>query len=80
MPTNFVNYNQEFVYDKDVVLSNFIAVKKIDIIYITPTLLALKKVKNDTFFSHILNQPEKYGYFKQKTGNFVPYLLIKKNN
>ena len=80
MPTNFVNYNQEFVYDKDVVLSNFIAVKKIDIIYITPTLLALKKVKKDTIFSHILNQPEKYGYFKQKTGNFVPYLLIKKNN
>lgn len=80
MPTNFINYNQEFVYDKDVVLSNFIAVKKIDIIYITPTLLALKKVKNDSVFTEMLNQPEKYGYFKQKTGNFVPYLLIKKNN
>ncbi|MFN8282454.1 MAG: hypothetical protein U0U67_04525 [Chitinophagales bacterium] len=77
MPPNFVNYNQEYVYEKDAVLSDFINTKQIDIIYVTPTLLALKKVKNDTVFSDLLNQPEKYGFFKQKTGNFVPYLLIK---
>lgn len=79
LPSNFSNYNEEYIYKKDARVSDFIFAKKIDLIYITPTLLSLKKVKNDSIFYDLLNQPEKYGFFKQKTGNFTPYLLVKKD-
>ncbi|WP_423164934.1 hypothetical protein, partial [Stenotrophomonas maltophilia] len=79
LPSNFTNYNEEFIYQKDARVSHFISSKKIDLIYITPTLLSLKKVKKDSIFHDLLNEPEKYGFFKQKTGNFTPYLLVKKD-
>ncbi|MCB0507103.1 MAG: hypothetical protein KDD21_02270 [Bacteroidetes bacterium] len=79
LPSNFTNYNYLYLKDrKDVPMSQFIQEHHFDIVYCTPTMTKLHDVQNDTTLLDLLKQPEKYGYVKQKTGNFTPYLLLKK--
>ena len=59
-------------------LSDFILKQNFDVIYKTPTLTSLNCVQKDTVLFDLLDHPEKYGYYNQKTGNFTPSLLIKK--
>jgi len=59
-------------------LSDFLLQGKYDIIYNSPTLTKLNSVKKDSVLFEMLKNPEKFGYIKQKTGNFATSLLIKK--
>lgn len=77
LPTNYTN--EYYLWKRDSVqLSDFLLSQKFDIIYNTPTLTALNCVQKDTVLFDIVNNPEKYGYYNQKTGDFKPSLLIKK--
>ena len=78
LPDNFTNYNEQYYRNRNIVLSDFIKEKKIDIIYKTPSLTMLNNVQKDTALFDLLKNPENYGFFEQKTGNFTPSLLIKK--
>lgn len=79
LPSNFTDYNIVYLRNKDsMVLSNFILGNKFDIIYNTPTLHHLRSVQNDSILFDLLNNPTKYGYTSEKTGNFASSLLIKK--
>jgi hypothetical protein len=79
LPPNFTNYNDAYYRNmSSIVLSDFIREHHIDIIYKTPTLMMLNNVQKDTALFDLLNNPSKYGYFEQKTGNFAEELLIKK--
>lgn len=79
LPDNFINSNYSYLKDRDKnSLSNFLLTNKFNIIYKTPTLTSIKSVQNDTVLFDMLKYPEKYGYFEQKTGNFAPTLLIRK--
>ncbi|MDB5228839.1 MAG: hypothetical protein JWN78_3032 [Bacteroidota bacterium] len=78
LPENFTNYNDQYYRNRNIVLSDFIREKKIDIIYKTPSLSMLNNVQKDTAMLDLLKNPENYGFFEQKTGNFTPSLLIKK--
>ena len=78
LPNNFINYNYIYLKDKEqLTISKFIDSNKFDIIYLTPTLVHLHSVQNDTMFFDLINNPKKYGYTSQKTGNFTPSLLIR---
>ena len=41
--------------------------------------VTVNNVQKDTVLFDLLNNPGQYGYLEQKTGNFTPELLIKKN-
>lgn len=78
LPENFVNNNYIYLRDrKKIHLSSFILENKFDVIYITPTMRMLNSVQTDTILFDLMKNPENYGYFEQKTGNFTPSLLIK---
>lgn len=78
LPSNFTNYNDAYYRNMHIVLSDFIREKNIDIIYKTPTLMMLNNVQKDTALFNLLNNPQRYGFFELKTGNFDPDLLIRK--
>lgn len=79
LPGNFTNYNYLYLKDKNkITLSNFLLTNNFNIIYKTPTLVALKSVQKDTVLFDMLKYPEHYGYFEQKTDSFASTLLIKK--
>jgi len=79
LPPNFTNYNYIYLGSrKKTRLSSFLLEHKFDIIYHTPTITKLNDVQTDTMLFELLNKPEKYGYNRQKTGNFTATLLIKK--
>jgi hypothetical protein len=79
LPANFVNNNYMYLRDRNKIsLSDFLKESKYEIIYKTPTLSMLNSVQKDTVLFDLLKNPEKYGYFEQKTGNFTPSLLLKK--
>lgn len=79
LPEHFTDYNDTYYRNMDsIVLSDFIREKQIDIIYKTPSLLLLHSVQSDSVMQDLLKDPEKYGFFEQKTGNFEPSLLIRK--
>jgi hypothetical protein len=79
LPEHFTDYNDVYYRNMDsIVLSDFIKEKQIDIIYKTPSLLLLHSVQSDSVMQDLLKDPEKYGFFEQKTGNFEPSLLIRK--
>jgi len=79
LPNKFTEYNHYYLWRRDSIkMSDFILSHNIDIIYKTPTLTDLNSVKTDTILFDLLKNPEKYGYYNQKTGDFAPYLLIKK--
>ena len=79
LPANFVNNNYIYLRDRNkILLSDFLLSNKYDIIYKTPILTMLNSVQQDTILFDLLKNPAKYGYLEQKTGNFVPALLIKK--
>lgn len=79
LPGNFINSNYSYLKDRNkILLSSFLLTNKFNIIYKTPTLTSIKSVQNDTVLFDMLKYPEKYGYFEQKSGNFVPTLLIRK--
>jgi hypothetical protein len=75
-PAYLIDYN--LWKRKNEQLSDYILRSNFDIIYSTPTLTALNSVQKDSVLFNMLNEPEKYGYYKQQTGDFLPYLLIKK--
>ena len=78
LPPNFVNDNYLYLRDrKTVLLSDFLLNHKFDIIYKTPTITGLNSTQNDTILKDMFNNPAKYGYYEQKTGNFAMRLLIK---
>jgi len=77
LPENYTNDYYLWKRNKEK-MSAFILRNNFDIIYNTPTLTELNCVQNDTVLFDILANPEKYGYYNQKTGDFTPYLLIKK--
>ncbi|MFN8267672.1 MAG: hypothetical protein U0T31_06695 [Chitinophagales bacterium] len=79
LPGNFINNNYIFLQERDTIfLSDFLLQGKYDIIYNSPTLTKLNSVKKDSVLFEMLKNPEKFGYIKQKTGNFATSLLIKK--
>jgi hypothetical protein len=79
LPSNFTNYNEQYYRNMHVPVSDFIREKKIDIVYVTPSLTMLNNVQNDTALFNLLKHPENYGFFEQKTGNFTPELLIRRS-
>lgn len=77
LPPNFTN--DYYLWKRDSqLLSDFILKQNFDVIYKTPTLTELNCVQKDSVLFDLLDNPEKYGYYNQKTGGFVPSLLIKK--
>jgi hypothetical protein len=56
----------------------FIDQNHIDVIYVTPTLKNHGALIRDTAFQRLLNKPELHQFYPEKTGNFTPYLLIRK--
>ena len=75
---NFTNSNYLYLQDREKIkLSTFLQQHQYDIIYKTPILTQLEATKSDTSLFDMLQHPEKYGYFEQKTGNFANSLLIK---
>jgi hypothetical protein len=78
LPSNFTNYNEVYYRNRNIVLSDFLKAHDFDIIYKTPTLTMLNNVQKDTALFNFLRNPEQYGYYEQKTGNFTPVLLLKK--
>jgi hypothetical protein len=77
LPKKFTDNDFYYTDNKNIEISNYILKNKIDILYITPTLLVLNKVKIDTIFQDLIKEPKKYGYVVIKPGKFIPYLLIK---
>ena len=77
LPLNFTN--EYYLWKRDTqLLSDFILKQNFDIIYKTPTLSDLNCVQKDSVLFDLLNNPDKYGYYNQKIGDFTPSLLIKK--
>ncbi len=66
-------------YTKDESWNNYLAIKNINVIYITPSLLTDTRFVEDKEWLKFIEQPSKYGFTKIKIGNFTPYLLIKKD-
>ncbi len=78
LPSNFTNYNEVYYRNRNIILSDFLKTHDFDIIYKTPTLTMLNNVQKDTALFNFLKNPEQYGYYEQKTGNFTPVLLLKR--
>lgn len=77
MTQNFMSINCNQIFqDSSLYFSDIIIDKKPDIIYVTPTLLKVKKIQTDTIFQKMLLNPDEYHYTKQKTSTFDAYLLI----
>ena len=66
-------------YTKDESWNNYLAIKNINVIYITPRSLTDTRFVEDKEWLKFIEQPSKYGFTKIKIGNFTPYLLIKKD-
>jgi hypothetical protein len=79
LSTNFTDLGFYYTDNKNIEIGKYIKQKKIDILYITPTLLMLNKSKTDSVLNNLIKEPQKYGYVAHKTGTFTPYLLIKKD-
>ena len=75
LPKNFTSNSIDFFKSGSTVVSKYIDSAKIDIIYITPSLLHSRFTQNDTLLKAWISSPEKYDFQKVKTGNFEPYLL-----
>ena len=75
LPKNFTSNSIDFFKSGSTVVSKYIDSAKIDIIYVTPSLLHSRFTQNDTLLKAWISSPEKYAFQKVKTGNFVPYLL-----
>ncbi len=75
---NFINYNEIYYRNRYLLISDIIKKNNIDIVYVTPTLSQLYNIQKDTALFNMLKYPEQYGFIEQKTGNFTPFLLIKK--
>jgi hypothetical protein len=79
LPNNYTNNLYKWKRDS-VNLSSFIlSSPDIDLIYYTPTMTNLNCTQKDTTLLDLLVHPDKYGYYKQKTGNFKQFLLVKQN-
>ncbi|QQR96840.1 MAG: hypothetical protein IPK18_07900 [Sphingobacteriales bacterium] len=76
MTQNFTSINPNQIFqDSSIHFSDVISKEQPDIIYVTPILLRLKKIKSDTVFQKMLLKPENYNYFRQKTSIFGVYLF-----
>lgn len=61
---------------KDTTWTAYLEKEKVDIIYVTPSLTKYPSLRKDSTWYDFEAHPEKYGYQKIQTGNFIPYLLI----
>lgn len=75
LPENFSNNSVDFFTTGATSVSHYIDSAKMDIIYITPSLLNSTFTKNDTLLHNWIALPAEYGYHAIKTGMFEPYLL-----
>jgi hypothetical protein len=75
LPANFTANNIDFFTKGSTIVSRYFDSAKMDIIYVTPTLLNTRFTKDDTLLKNWITTPERYGFQKIKTGNFEPYLL-----
>lgn len=79
LPANFTANSIDFFTSHSTLVSRYIDSSKVDIIYVTPSLLNSRFTQNDTTLRNWIETPGKYGYTKIKTGNFDPYLLSRIN-
>lgn len=56
----------------------FMKQKKINLLYVTPTLIEDKYLSRDSNFIHFIANPEDYGFYKQTFGNYEACLIIDK--
>ena len=77
LPKNFTSNSIDFFTKGSTSVSHYVDSAKMDIIYITPSLINSRFTQNDTLLKNWISSPEKYGFHKIKTGNFEPYLLSK---
>lgn len=76
MIQNFTSINPNQIFqDSSIRFSDIIINQQPDIIYVTPTLLRLKKIKSDSTFQKMLLKPKNYNYIRQKTSILDAYLL-----
>lgn len=77
----FLNDNYIWIrgFMKDTSWTSYIENEKVDIIYVTPSLVKYPSLKSDTSWVLFERNPEIYGFEKVLTGNHQPYLYIKKN-
>ena len=61
---------------KDTTWTAYLEKEHVDIIYVTPSLIKYPTLRQDSTWFDFEAHPEKYGYEKIQTGNFIPYLLI----
>ena len=73
------NYSWIRGFMKDTTWTTYLKKEQVDIIYVTPSLIKYPTLKSDSTWYAFINSPEKYGFKKVRTGNFIPYLLIKKD-
>jgi len=79
MNQNFRYCNiRPLVTDQKVLISDIIQDEQPDVIYITPTILKLRKNKTDTIFHQLLSTPEIFHYKKDNIPDLADvYLLVK---
>jgi hypothetical protein len=77
LPPNYTNHFHKWKKDEMKLSSFILSDKDIDMIYYTPTMTNLNCTQNDTTLLNLLANPNKFGFYKQKTGNFKQFLLIK---
>jgi hypothetical protein len=56
----------------------FMKQKKINLLYVTPTLVEDKYLSKDSNFVHLMEKPEDFGFYRQSFGNYDAYFLINK--
>lgn len=73
------NYSWIRGFMKDTTWTAYLEKEKVDIIYVTPSLVKYPTLRQDSTWSDFEAQPEKYGYEKVHTGHFTPYLMIRQH-
>jgi hypothetical protein len=74
----YKGYTNTYLQQHPVSVPVFIRENNIDVIYVTPTLLSYTPILRDTAFESLLRYPVEHNFYPEKTGNFAPYLLIRK--
>lgn len=79
MNSNFKSSNiRPLIKEDSVLISAIILNEQPDIIYITPTMMKLKKNKTDSLFQQMIAAPERFNYHKQSIPTLEDVYLLEK--
>ncbi|HNC64559.1 MAG TPA: hypothetical protein PK075_07940 [Chitinophagales bacterium] len=79
MNSNFKSSNiRPLIKEDSVLISSIVLKEQPDIIYVTPTMMKLKKNKTDSLFQQMIAEPERFNYYKQAIPTLGDVYLLEK--